>query len=91
MTFSEALHGLKQGQRVTRREWKSKGVLEIVHDGVTGTDLINMLLPPESSIDRMVWVVWQRDILADDWIIAFDPPSKPRHPEKVQFDETGVS
>ena len=74
MNFGEALHHLKQGQKVSRAGWNGKGLwLELqrpdAHSKMT-LPYIYINYPSDAQNTpgaRVPWLASQTDMLAEDW------------------------
>lgn len=77
MTFGDAVHMLKLGEKVTRTGWNGKGLwLELQRPDAHS----KMTLPyvyinyPDNSQNtpgaRVPWLASQTDVLAEDWIVV---------------------
>lgn len=91
MNFSDALHHIKEGTRVSRTGWNGKNMfIFLVHGSVFKVNRMPLLgIYPEGTeikyhghidmktADGMIvpWLCSQTDMLADDWDIA---PSLPQ-------------
>lgn len=71
MDFSDALHSLKRGLKVSRSGWNGKGQWV----GLQEPDSGSMNTLPYAYIrtvtgDRVPWICSQTDMLADDWEVV---------------------
>ena len=71
MDFGAALLNLKQGRKVTRKNWNGRGqFLELqVPDQHSKMTLPYILITTVQG-DRVPWLASQTDLLASDWLIA---------------------
>lgn len=72
MTFSEALKHIKNGKKLTRRDWNGKGMFITIQ---TPTPTSKMTLPyifMKTKDDEFVpWTASQTDLLSEDWKITY--------------------
>lgn len=71
MDFGAALLNLKQGRKVTRKNWNGRGqFLELqVPDQHSKMTLPYIFITTVQG-DRVPWLASQTDLLASDWLIA---------------------
>ena len=85
VTFSKALDALKEGKRVARIGWNSKGMFVFLVPGSTfkvnrapllgiypeGTEINYHSHIDMKTADNMIvpWLASQTDILAEDWVV----------------------
>lgn len=75
LTFSDALHMLKLGKKLSRAGWNGKGLWLEYHQPMADVDLhyIRMSYPVNSNAypkgARVPWLPSQTDMLAEDWVV----------------------
>lgn len=71
MTFSEALDGLKIGQKVARTGWNGKGMWIALQEPDLNSKMDRPYIYIKSVDDELVpWVASQTDLLAEDWTVV---------------------
>lgn len=67
MTFSAALHALKEGHRIRRRIWPDGRVMWM--DASKWPQLCDRSAPPNVT-EAPVYAVSAENLIAEDWVIA---------------------
>lgn len=66
--FSQALEALKQGQKVSRKNWNGMGMWLALQTPDAHSKMSLPYIYMKTADDKLVpWLASQTDILADDW------------------------
>lgn len=75
MNFGDALHGLKNGQKLARAGWNGKGMhVELQTPDANSKMTLPYIFMKTAQGDLVPWLASQTDLLANDWQ-ALPPPS----------------
>lgn len=67
-TFSQALHTLKEGGRVSRKGWNGKGMWLELQRPDSGSKMTLPYIYMFTADEHLVpWLASQTDLLAEDW------------------------
>ncbi len=72
MTFGDAIHMLKLGERVTRAGWNGKNMwLELQRPDSMSKMGLPYIFMCTVDVELVPWLASQTDMLAEDWILLF--------------------
>lgn len=76
MDFSDALKAVKEGRKITRSGWNSKGMYVALHTPFLDPCLPYLVLRTVDG-EFVPWTVSQTDVLAQDWIAGPEKSAVP--------------
>lgn len=70
-SFGQALEELKEGKRVTRKNWNAKGMWLALQVPDAHSKMQRPYIYIKTANDELVpWVASQSDLLENDWLLA---------------------
>jgi len=87
VNFSDALHLIKLGQKLSRMNWNNKNqFLQIQNPDTNSKMTLSYIFFTTFTGDRIPWVASQTDLLAEDW---YDFDSSPAEAENTPATTAG--